>query len=283
MKRILAVVAAGLVAVGGPAQACLNEYHERPPAKKKAEPAEDYFTQLLNSKATEKARAGAKAQWRAREAQLRRMTNGPALTFQMLSDHAVALLHIGETKEALRKLEELAAVKPKEYRIVANLGTAYELDGQLEKALANIKRAMELNPESHEGTEWLHVKILEAKIALAKDPAWLNTHTVIGQDFGNGAAPVMPEGLRGNTAEVQKISRAALYQLRERLQFVAPPDATVSDILYDMGNIYAVSGIKTTAANLYKGALKFGEHRKALIEQRLLNFRGPAGKLVGMK
>ena len=40
------------------------------------------------------------------------------------------------------------------------------------------------NAQSHYGTEWLHELILEAKIALAYDPTWLQTHTVLRIDFG---------------------------------------------------------------------------------------------------
>jgi hypothetical protein len=53
--------------------------------------------------------------------------------------------------------------------VAANLGTALELLGNKEEALHWIREGIRRNPQSHEGTEWLHAKILEAKIAAQKD------------------------------------------------------------------------------------------------------------------
>jgi len=49
-----------------------------------------------------------------------------------------------------------------------DLGTAYELAGKNEPALRWIREGLRRNPNSHKGTEWLHVKILEAKIEQEK-------------------------------------------------------------------------------------------------------------------
>ena len=86
-------------------------------------------------------------------------------------------------KEAIELLEELEKKSPGQYAVAANLGTAYELNGDNRKALEWIKKGVERNPESHFGTEWLHVKILEAKIAIEQNPEWLSNHSVLETDF----------------------------------------------------------------------------------------------------
>jgi hypothetical protein len=66
------------------------------------------------------------------------------------------------------------------------------LTGKNEKALRWIREGLRRNPNSHSETEWLHVLILEAKIAAAKDPEWIKTHSVLALDFGNSDTAVLP-------------------------------------------------------------------------------------------
>jgi len=262
MQKVVAVSVAALCASSS--LGCLNEYQTQPKVaeKKPGDP-----TKVFNS-----INQAAHIDWTERERKGRLRASVPDASVEVRSDYAVALLHIGRTQEALKILEPLAAANPKEYRVLANLGTAYELAGKLEKGREYILKAMEVNPASHEGTEWLHVKILEAKMALAKDPAWLKTHSVLGHDFGEKEAPIMPAALKGNSSEIKKISNAIVYQLRERLQFVLPPDPTVADLFFDMGNIYVASGIPKTALPFYRASLNFGDLRKPIIEARLRRF-----------
>ncbi len=56
------------------------------------------------------------------------------------------------------------AQHPNDYSIIANLGTAYELTGNDEKALELIRKAVAINPNSHYNSEWIHVRILEEKV-----------------------------------------------------------------------------------------------------------------------
>ena len=74
-------------------------------------------------------------------------------------------------------------------------GSSVQHIGDNEQALHWISEGIRLNKDSHWGTEWLHVKILEAKIAAAKDPEWIKTHSVLELDFGKGEVPVMPATL----------------------------------------------------------------------------------------
>src|SRR5258708_7777149 len=108
------------------------------------------------------------------EVELRGATN-----FNDRSDYSVALMFLGRSEEAVTLLNQLEKEKPGEYFIAANLGTAYELSGNNEEALKWIKEGIHRDPTSHEGTEWLHVKILEAKITQEKDPHYFKTHSVL--------------------------------------------------------------------------------------------------------
>jgi tetratricopeptide (TPR) repeat protein len=196
-------------------------------------------------------------------------------SYKTLSDYSAELMHLGRTREVIAILEPLAACYPGEYEINANLGTAYELDGQLEKALQFISRGIEINEDSHQGTEWVHVKILEAKIALAKNPNWLQTHSVLGYSFGDADVPVLPLALKGEPREdkSRRLAEAIMYQMRERLQFVRPPDPVVHDLLFDLGNVVAIHDVVESAIPVYRMALEFGSLRKPIIDRRISHFQ----------
>lgn len=145
--------------------------------------------------------------------------------FKLLSDYGLHLVQAGKVKEALVLFEKLAELYPNEYSIIANLGTTYELSGQNEKALEYIRKGIKINPNSHGGSEWIHVKILEAKIALAKDPNYLNTHSVLN--------------LSSEQKQSKKTFDQLYIQLQERFPF-SPKEANpiMADLFIELGDYY---------------------------------------------
>ncbi len=153
---------------------------------------------------------------------------------------AVALIHLGRTEEALKILEKLERKTSGSYYVAANLGTAYELIGDNDKAYKWIAEGMKRNPDSHFGTEWLHLKILKAKQAIKKDPKWIETNSVLGIDWtsiGNDLSKVRVGGDRGQIYGAQAVTKAIEYQLHERTEFVKPTDPTVASLLYDLSHL----------------------------------------------
>jgi hypothetical protein len=92
--------------------------------------------------------------------------------------YAVALIRVGEHDKAHDILNRLEKEHPGMYGTAANIGTLYELRGNDVEALKWIQEGIRRNKDAHFGTEWLHAKILEAKLAIAKDPTWLKSNTV---------------------------------------------------------------------------------------------------------
>ena len=160
---------------------------------------------------------------------------------QHRNNMAVALIHLGRVAEAIPILEEVERQSPGLYLTAANLGTAYELVGDNRRALQWIREGVQRNPDSHEATEWLHVKILEAKLALESNPAWLSTNSVLGVDLSAQTdenrkhAPVMDH--LGRTKSQAEVETALVYQLHERMEFVRPPDPVVADLLLALSNL----------------------------------------------
>ena len=193
--------------------------------------------------------------------------------YQTRNDLAVALIHLGQLKRATAILESIEKQHPGEYVTAANLGTAYELSGRNEKALRWIKEGIRRNSESHNGTEWLHVKILEAKLAIEKEPDWLKTHSVLGVGFGTEEVPRMPEHLPadhlGRSLSVEQIEKALAYQLDERLEFTERPDALVADLLFDLGNVLALTKTAEHAKAVYELSLAYNPTHEDIVRSRL--------------
>ena len=204
-------------------------------------------------------------------AQLKKLAG--AKDFNSGNDHAVALLHLGRPAEAIAILEALERERPGVYQTAANLGTAYELAGRNEDALRWIREGIKRNAKSHGGTEWLHVAILEAKLAQARDPKWLASHSVLSLDFGAAPRPRMPQrfpnGNDGKPVTAKRLRDALSYQLTERLQFVSPPDPYVADLFLDWGNLTALTDSVESALELYEGAVRYGVAREALAKKRI--------------
>ena len=205
--------------------------------------------------------------WNSRLKKLEAVMAGEP-TIRDRSDYGGVLVHLGQYEKARDVLIEAERVTPGDYAVASNLGTAYELLGENEKALEWIKRGMERNPDSHRGTEWVHVKILEAKIAVAKDPAWLSRNSVLGVDFGTAPRPALTgvAGASRNTQreEANRVRRGAAYQLSERFQFVKGPDPFVGDVTFDLANAIAVGRNVEEAEDIYLLAQEYGAPRSAL-------------------
>jgi tetratricopeptide (TPR) repeat protein len=184
------------------------------------------------------------------ETKLRGATN-----FNERSDYAIALLFLGRNGEAVELLEALEVEQPGTYFVAANLGTAYELSGRNEDALKWIREGIRRNPESHEGSEWLHAKILEAKIAHQKDPAYFESHSVLELAPGTIGQAV---SIDGQGYRPKDLAAAIGYQLGERLQFVKPPDPAVASLLFDYAALDAVLNSMESAGGVLKMAGEYG-------------------------
>ena len=191
----------------------------------------------------------------------------PSADYKLRSDHAATLIHKGELAPAIEILEAIEKEKPGEYVIAVNLGTAYELAGDNEKALRWIREGVKRNPQSHWGTEWLHVRILEAKIALGKDPAWLRTHRVLGVDFGKGLTPSMPTAWPDGH-DAASTMHALEVQLSERLGFVKAPDPLTGSLIADLGDL-----------NVLRRAVGYGPPLYALA----IRYQAPDGELLARR
>ena len=186
---------------------------------------------------------------------------------------------VGQAEEATGREHPAWGLQPPErsrrskYATAANLGTAYELQGNNRGALNWTREGIRRNHDAHSGTEWLHVRILEAKIALRTDPSWLKSHSVLALDFGTAPEPRMPrtfpKGNSGAALDAEQGKKAIFYQLRERLEFTTRPDPSVADLLFDLGNLLVLTDVLESAAAVYSFALEFTPVNQQAVQKRL--------------
>jgi hypothetical protein len=138
--------------------------------------------------------------------------------FEIRIDYAAALIYMDRAADAISVLQAIEVAFPGRYATASNLGTAYELVGDVPNAKTWIKRGIKRKPDSHQGTEWLHVAILDAKLKLKNNPEWLEKHSVLDGDRKRKATDV---------------ERALEYQLNERLYFIKDNDPIMCDLFYE--------------------------------------------------
>jgi tetratricopeptide (TPR) repeat protein len=186
--------------------------------------------------------------------------------FDYRIDYGVLLVLKGEYEKAEKLFLSIEKKKPGMYATAANVGTLYELMGKNELALQWIKKAVAIDPMSHNGSEWIHVKILEAKIggdSLATGRFLLNVN------FGTGEVPV--SDLKPDSLE--KLRLAIYYQLNERVYFIRPEDKIVAALMFELANVTWITGREKEAHAIYQLARDYGL-KDELLEKRTAHSSG---------
>ena len=179
---------------------------------------------------------------------------------EYLSDKGYVLVIQGKYKEALNLYLSIEKTHPNRYSTASNLGTIYELLGDNVNALKWIKRSVAISPDSHNGSEWLHIKILEAKI----NPSNIRGDFFIKTDFGKFDRPVSDLSVN----QSQKLINSIYYQLNERMSFIKSEDPIIGLLLFELGNLSMLESKYDDANEIFKIAKDYG-HESDLLERRI--------------
>jgi hypothetical protein len=205
--------------------------------------------------------AAAEGQWRK------------APTLENTNDLALAWILAGRAEEGIQLLRDLEKREPDSAIVAAHLGTALELTGSDQEALLWVRESVRRDPKEHEGSEWVHVKILEARLALARNPNWLRTHSVVG--WREGQSLLADE--RGLVRSPRDLVEPITYQLAQRTRFVDPPDPIAGDLYLTLGDIaHSYPGAYANAWERdsdeyahYQQALRYGTVHEVRVRGRL--------------
>lgn len=245
MNRLLA--AAVLLFFFRAGFACINEYHTKLDGSAYYSEAE---TGAIVRKKIDRAEARKTAD-RLRGIYRRSVAKRtpPGNRMAIYSDYGVQLIYLGEYEKAKQVYREIERLAPNRYQTASNLGTVYELLGQNDSALVWIRKAVELNPDSHDGSEWIHIKILKWKLRGGKVP----DVSLLGRGFGTGELPENP--YKFNLRQLERHLRRQLY---ERSTLVPPKDAIVGRLYFDLGNVVAQTTSADAAIPYYRAARNYG-------------------------
>lgn len=178
-----------------------------------------------------------------------------------LSDKGYILILEEKYDEALKLYIKIEKLEPNRYSTASNIGTLYELMGNNKEALKWINKSIAINPKSHNGSEWLHSRILEAKINGEKSQT---AKFLLNTDFGNEIRPVS----KLDTIQLNKLDKSLSYQLNERISFIKPKDNIIAILLFELGNIKMIKGEFNTAKPILEEAKKYGFNSN-ILEKRL--------------
>jgi hypothetical protein len=159
--------------------------------------------------------------------------------YKNISDYGAYLLMAGRFEEGLQLFKALAAKKGDVYQIRANLAVAYELNGMIDSALYWQQLAVAANPAAHGGSEWIHLRILEARNAMQADSNWCLTHNVTGIQDSIALHYVNHQ----HEMEEGFIFREFLLQLEDRLPFTFANDPVMGKLLFELGEAYKAASI----------------------------------------
>lgn len=165
--------------------------------------------------------------------------------FKWQSNVALNYMKLGKLDSAETILSKLIIKHPEEYTINANLGTLYELKGDLQNALKYISNGYELNKDSHLGSEWIHVKILEAKIKEKNSPGWLSRNQIITVEELKVHSDMDRDFWRPNDLELQ---------IRTRVPFTPAPNKVIANLMETLALFHEKYGLYENAilANAYQ-------------------------------
>ncbi|WP_343696496.1 tetratricopeptide repeat protein [Flavobacterium sp.] len=191
-----------------------------------------------------------------------------------LSDKGYVLIIQKKYDEALNLYLNIEKTNPNRYSTASNLGTLYELMGENQKAYNWIKKSIEINPKSHNGSEWLHLKILEAKILNSSN---LKGQFLINTNFGTAGSPET----KLTKEEIEKLAKEIYFQVNERMSFIGPKDEIISILLFELGNLVQLIGEHENALRIYNKARVYGFDNDLIVARMVFSAQGKAAYYQG--
>ncbi len=185
------------------------------------------------------------------------------LTADEQADLGALLVRLGETEQALRVLRQAEREHGRHYAIAANLGTAWQLAGNLDQAAEALRGAVALAPDKLRKAEELHLKLVQLR---QREP---RGHQELDDLFG---VRFVAESGRFEPGKLSSAQRKKLpgdaVALVQQLCLWLPHDPR---LLWQLGELANAHGDVKAAADLFEVCVgQFALGARALREHRLL-------------
>jgi tetratricopeptide (TPR) repeat protein len=194
---------------------------------------------------------------------LTKLAHARKLTADEAADLGALHLRLGDTARAIEILRIAQKDNPKHFPVIANLGTAWQMQGDLTRAAACLEQAVRLAPAKLQKAEQLHLKLVRLRARQSRDAADLDDLFGIRYIGHSGKFEA------GRLAEEQrKRLPDDAVALVQQLALWLPADGR---LLWQLAELAGANGDVTTAAAMLDGCVtEFGlrdaqlrEHRRA--------------------
>jgi hypothetical protein len=222
----------------------------------------------------------ARTRYEAEAAKLAKLAGARKLTADEAADLGALYLRLGAIGKALEVLRPAQEEHPKHYRLASNLGTAWQLNGDLEQAAALLESAVRLAPGKYQKAEELQLRLVRLRVREPRGSSGLDD--LFGVRFVGEGGKYEPGQLAAT--ERKKLPADAVARVQQ-LALWLPAD---SRLLWQLAELAATHGDVATAAAIMDGCVtEFGlrapdlrEHRKAMraAADELAKAGGPGSK-----
>jgi tetratricopeptide (TPR) repeat protein len=186
------------------------------------------------------------------------------LTADEAADLGALYVRLGEAGKAIEVLRAAERSHANHFRIAANLGTAWQVQGDLAQAAAYLQHAVKLAPGKYEKAEELQLKLVRLRRGEAKNASGLDD--LFGVRYLNDKGAYEPGRLGAEERKKMPAGAAALVQ---QLALWLPADGR---LLWQLGELANAHGdVKTGAAIMDGCVTEFGMNDAELRKRRQLS------------
>jgi hypothetical protein len=192
---------------------------------------------------------------------LAKLAEGRPLSADEAADLGALYVRLGELSRALEVLRPAQRANPKHYRLISNLGTTWQLQGDLIQAAACLEQAVRLSPGRLQKAEELQLRLVRLRMR-EKDR---NDHLddLFGVRYVGASKKYEPGKLAAE--ERRKLPTYAIADVQQ-LALWLPSDAR---LLWQLAELAGAHGDVLTAAAMLDGCVtEFGLRNDELQEHR---------------
>ncbi|HZZ80456.1 MAG TPA: DUF3299 domain-containing protein, partial [Gemmataceae bacterium] len=195
------------------------------------------------------------------------------LSADEIADLGALLIRLGDAEKAVEILRPAQREHPNHFAIAANLGTAWQLLGDLRQASASLEEAVRLAPGKQQAFEEAHLKLVRAR--LRNKTGGLDD--LFGVRFDNDKGDYEPGKFAA--AEKKKLPARAV-EITQQLGLWLPADGP---LLWQLAELANAHGDINNAAAMMEGCVSQFGMADATLKARRQILREAADKLASAK
>ncbi len=214
----------------------------------------------------------ARKHYETESARLSELSRRRKLTADEAADLGALHVRLGEPARAVEVLRSALREHPKHFRLAANLGTAWQMQGELGHAAACLEQAVRLAPEKLQMAEQLHLKLVRLRNRGPRDAQDLDD--LFGIRYVGASGQFVPGRL---AAAQRKRLPADAFALVQQLALWLPADGR---LLWQLAELAGANGDIATGAAIMDGCVTEFGMRSADLRSHRRAYRGAAEELA---